>query len=325
MQRMFNRHGLDVSQIARAQFIDSIADGMVALDTEDRIIDINRVAQRLLAPLSRELIGQLVNRVLARWSDVTTNQGNVVGLPDPEAIMQQGAARRFMHIRMTPILGDDGRPIGRLVILHDVTERQEHLAEINNLQEKLREESIHDELTSLYNRRYLSGLLSRAIAQARRELQPVSMIAIDIDHFRAINEAYGQDAGDLVLRQVADFLRRNIRLSDAICRQGGDEFVAVLPNTPTAGSLILAERWRNAISAQTIDLGGVPIHITVSLSLVTFPSNANDADEMLTVADQTLSNAKAAGRNCTIVAPPIEAKPAGASVEARGPDVAPKS
>lgn len=308
VQRMFNRQGLDVGQIARLQFIDSIADGMVALDTQDRIIDINGVAQRLLAPLMRELVGQPVNRALARWGDVMINQGDVLGLPDPDAIMQQGAARRFMHIRITPIQGDDGRPLGRLVILHDVTERQEHLAEIHNLQEKLREESIHDELTNLYNRQYLNGLLTRTLAQAHRELQPVSMILLDIDHFKEINDAYGQDAGNIVLRQMADFLRRNIRLSDAICRHGGDDFVAVLPNTPSNGALILAERWRNGINAQAIDLGGVAMHITISLALVTYPSNAGDVDEMLSAADQALVNAKSAGRNRTVIAPPVEQK-----------------
>jgi len=306
---MFNRQGLDVTQIARAQFIDTIADGMVALDTQDRIIDINPVAQRLLAPLTRELIGQPVMRALARWSDVMNNQGDVVGLPDPEAIMQRGAARRFMHIRIAPIQSEDGRPIGRLVTLHDVTEHQEHLAEIHTLKEKLSEESIHDELTSLYNRRYLGGLLTRALAQARRELQPVSILMLDIDNFKEINEKLGQDAGDLVLRQMADFLRRNIRLSDAICRYGGDEFIGVLPNTPSSGALILAERWRIGISEHPIDLGGAPVRITISLALVTFPTNANDADEMLLVADQVLTSAKAAGRDRTIVAPPVEAKP----------------
>jgi diguanylate cyclase (GGDEF)-like protein len=310
VQRMFNRQGLDVGQIARAQFIDSIADGMVALDTQDRIIDINVVAQKLLAPLTRELIGQPVTRALARWSDVMTNQGAVLGLPDPDAIMQRGAARRFVHIRIAPIQGDDGRPVGRLVILHDVTESQEHLAEIHTLQERLREESIHDELTGLYNRRYLSGLLSRTIAQARRELQPVSLLLLDIDHFKEINEAHGQDAGDLVLRQMADFLRRNIRLSDAVCRYGGDEFIAVLPNTPASGAVILAERWRTGISAHTIDLSGVPHRFTISLGLVTFPTNADDIDEILIVANETLSNAKSAGRNRIVVAPPIEPKPA---------------
>ncbi len=305
VQRLFNRPGMDVSQIARDQFIDTIADGMVALDTQDRIIDINVVAQKLLAPITKEIIGQPVHRALARWSDVTTNQGDVVGLPDPDAIMQRGAPRRFMHILITPIKSSDGRPLGRLVILHDVTESQEHLAEIHGLQERLREESIHDELTGLYNRQYLNGLLTRTLAQAQREAQPVSLILMDIDHFNEINDEYGQEGGDIVLRQIGDFLRRNIRLSDAICRIGGDEFAAVLPNTPMTGALILAERWRNNIGSQPINLGSNTKYVTVSLALVTFPLHAKDVDQLLVVAAKALLDAKDSGRNRTVVAPSI--------------------
>lgn len=305
VQRMFNHQTIEIGRLAREQFIDSIADGMVALDTEDHILDINATAYRLLAPLMRDVIGQSVNHALGRWSDVITSQGAVLGIPDPNAIMQQGAARRFMHIRIAPILGEGERQIGRLVILHDVTELQEHLAEINTLQEKLREDAILDELTGVYNRRYLNGLLTRVLAQARRESQPVSVVQVDIDHFKDVNEKYGQEGGDLVLRQTADFLRRSVRMSDAICRLGGDEFVTVLPNTPQTGALTLAERFRSEYSARTIDVGGVPLHLTISLGIATYPISASDADDIIAATDLAMAAAKRAGRDRTVVAVPV--------------------
>ncbi|HEY3291904.1 MAG TPA: sensor domain-containing diguanylate cyclase [Anaerolineae bacterium] len=302
---MFNHQSVDVGSTAREQFIDNIADGYVALDTDDHIVDINATAYRLLAPLMRNVIGQPVNQALGRWSDVMNSQGALLGIPDPNAVMQQGAARRFMHIRIAPILGEGERQVGRLVMLHDVTELQEHLTEINTLQEKLRDEAILDELTGVYNRRYLNGLLTRVLAQARRESQPVSVVQVDIDHFKDVNEKFGQDGGDLVLRQTADFLRRNVRMSDAICRLGGDEFVTVLPNTPQDGALTLAERFRGGYSARAIDVGGVPLHLTLSLGIATFPKSASDADDMIAAADLAMAAAKRAGRDRTATALPI--------------------
>ncbi len=295
--RIFSRQPGGIVDLARNQFLDSIEDGMLVLDAHDHIVDINAIAQRLLAPEAANLIGRPVDKVLPRWQDLANGQGDMLALTDSSGAQGHGAHRRYMEIRVVPVKDAHSRRIGRLFILHDVTETQQQLAETNSLIEKLREDSIHDELTGLYNRRYLTGLLTREISQAKRENNPLSVTIVDIDQLRAINEAHSQYAGDLVLRQLADLLRRDIRGSDTACRYGGDEFITVLPNTPAEGALVVAERWRAYMKRATFDYEGTRLHVTISLGIATYPVNADNPDALLAAADLALTAAKSSGRD----------------------------
>lgn len=298
--RVFNRQAGSVAEAARTQFIDNIDDGMLALDARDRIVDINAIAQRLLAPAIKDPIGKPVDKVLPRWQDLANGQGDMLALADLAGVEGHEPQRRYMEIRVMPVKDARGKHIGRLFILHDVTESQQQLAETHSLIEKLREDSIHDELTGLYNRRYLSGQLTREIAEAKRENRLLSIVIVDVDQLRAINEANSQYAGDLVLRQLADLLRRDIRGSDTACRYGDDEFIAILPNTPPDGALVVAERWRAFMKKAVFDYEGARLHVTISLGIATYPNNADNSDALLAAADLALAAAKINGRDRTM-------------------------
>src|SRR5512145_521163 len=130
------------------------------------------------------------------------------------------------------------------MIFRDITERKQvekrlryvndrlqgQLIEIGLLQSKLREQAIRDPLTNLFNRRYLEETLDRELARAKRETYPVCIIMIDLDHFKKINDTYGHDAGDQVLKALANTLSEQSRRGDFACRYGGEEFVIVMPN-----------------------------------------------------------------------------------------------
>jgi diguanylate cyclase (GGDEF)-like protein len=173
------------------------------------------------------------------------------------------------------------------------------LAEVEAARRLLREAAIRDGLTNLYNRRFLAARIHDEVARARRESQPLSVIMIDIDHFKRINDLWGHAAGDEVLQRVADTLIWYVRPDDLSARFGGEEFVALLPGTDVAQAEEIAERIRAAIEKLHIPaFGAVPApHVTASLGVARLESAPDDVDELLRRADDAMYEAKDLGRN----------------------------
>ncbi len=176
------------------------------------------------------------------------------------------------------------------------------------LRDTLRQQSIRDPLTGLFNRRYLEEALRRELivaARRREDGEPasVAVVMLDIDHFKRFNDTHGHDAGDAVLREVAQALKRHARQSDFVSRYGGEEFTLVLPNTTLAIATQRIERIRESVASLELsyhgkELGGV----TISLGLAVFPEHGELPDQLLQLADAALYEAKHAGRNRHAVA-----------------------
>jgi diguanylate cyclase (GGDEF)-like protein len=167
-----------------------------------------------------------------------------------------------------------------------------------NLRETLHEQSIRDPLTGLYNRRFLEDSLIRELARAKRKTHPLSIILLDIDHFKRINDTFGHGAGDVVLRRLGLLLQAYVRESDIACRVGGEEFSLLLPEGSLQIATQRAEDIRKAINDLTLkyedqDLGPV----TVSMGVATYPEHGMTADPLIRAADQVLYDAKHKGRN----------------------------
>lgn len=184
------------------------------------------------------------------------------------------------------------------------------LAENTSLQEQLRSQANHDPLTGLHNRRYLDGNLARELIRCGRERQPLSLVLIDIDHFKQINDTYGHLAGDQVLRRLAALLSSEVRGSDIACRYGGEEFLLMLPGLPQDVAQARAEEWRAAFAASPVRFDGVPIAATLSAGIATSPLNGATAEELFQAADHALYQAKGQGRNRVQLAGPLERAPA---------------
>jgi diguanylate cyclase (GGDEF)-like protein len=165
-----------------------------------------------------------------------------------------------------------------------------------------------DPLTKLPNARTVQETLIRMVAQATRTGAPLSAIVLDLDHFKALNDRHGHQAGDEVLVSVGTALRHGVRASDFAGRWGGEEFVVLLPATDHEGAMQAAETMRASLDG--LEVPGVTAHITASLGVATLPDHASDGASLIRVADRALYRAKAAGRNCVVAAVPVEA-PAG--------------
>jgi diguanylate cyclase (GGDEF)-like protein len=170
---------------------------------------------------------------------------------------------------------------------------QAHQLKLN--ERLLREQSTRDYLTNLFNRRYLEETLDREIKRATRQQNLLSVIMLDVDNFKTINDSLGHTAGDITLKNLGELLNAQIRKSDIACRFGGDEFVLVLPDTARETAI---ERAKQLLT--TTQRMNFPAEITISLGIAVFPENGIDSKTLLKNADEALIQAKNKGGKCVV-------------------------
>lgn len=164
--------------------------------------------------------------------------------------------------------------------------------------------SVTDDLTRLYNSRYLNQVLRRETKRAKRAGRPLSLLFIDLDGFKAINDTHGHLSGSRALVEAGAIIRSGARETDVVARFGGDEFALVLPDTGVAGAIAAAERVRDRIAGHAFLAGqGLSVHLTASVGVSTFPDMAQTADELVQAADAAMYQVKAVGKNGIQAAP----------------------
>jgi diguanylate cyclase (GGDEF)-like protein len=183
-----------------------------------------------------------------------------------------------------------------------VENRTKELASAND---RLQILAITDPLTGIYNRRHFFSLAHQAFHQAERYQHDLSVVMIDIDHFKIVNDRFGHAVGDMVLLEFSKILQENIRDADFVARYGGEEFVILMPETPLASAATTAQRLCDIVNRHHFDFDEDQIQITVSLGLASLPSSKDNGidslDNLINYADQALYRAKNAGRNCVAV------------------------
>jgi len=171
------------------------------------------------------------------------------------------------------------------------------------LRETLKNQSIRDSLTSLFNRRYMEEALEREMLRCDRKQQPLSIIMLDVDRFKRFNDTLGHDAGDAVLRELGRCLQSYVRGSDIACRYGGEEFTLILPEASLGVTQLRAEQIRTAVKQLQVECSGQPVGaITLSLGVASFPKHGLEGEAILKAADTALYRAKQEGRDRVIVA-----------------------
>jgi len=222
---------------------------------------------------------------------------------------------RYYITTAKPVISTDGKVASVICISKEITERKRmeeelrqaneklsaQLVEIESLHETLREQAIRDPLTGLYNLRFLNESMKREIAQAIRENNSLSVVLMDIDHFKNFNDTHGHKAGDEVLQALGKMLSTQTRAGDIACRYGGEEFMVIMPSAHTEETFKRAEQWRKMFESTQIDDKGKLLSATISAGVATFPDHGSTGDEIWRAADKALYEAKTAGRNRVVV------------------------
>jgi len=170
--------------------------------------------------------------------------------------------------------------------------------DVHTAKARLAQLAVQDELTGLYNYRYLHTRLAEEFKRAERYRDPLACAMIDIDHFKSFNDTHGHDVGDIVLAEVADRLRGAVREIDVVARYGGEEFLLVLPSTHFSGALTVADRVWRAVGGVPLRKDGKEFDVTVSVGVALYPSrDVRTKDQLLKAADKALYQAKEDGRN----------------------------
>lgn len=239
-------------------------------------------------------------RVIARMrSGEATRHLPILAIVDPDDRMRAVRALELgaHDIILRPV--DEEEIIARARTL---MRRKRYMDALRRRLDQSLEMAITDQLTGLYNRRFLATQLEPLVQRAQCGGEPVSIMAIDIDHFKRCNDTFGHDVGDAVLREFAARLASNTRPSDYACRQGGEEFIVVMPRTTGDIACLAAERLRRAIAASAFIIPGLgqPLEVTISIGVASTEGADDTPETLLKRADQALYEAKRGGRNRVI-------------------------
>ena len=182
-----------------------------------------------------------------------------------------------------------------LLLLHTVADQLAVAVNQAHLFAQMQQQALTDGLTGCYNRRSFELQLERDLHLATRMRQPLSLIMLDLDNFKHINDQSGHDAGDVALCMLAENLREELRAVDTAARFGGDEFVIILPQANCDGAMLVAERLRKRVAQMEVPGFG---QVTASFGVATFPMHASSRDTLVVAADRALYTSKDSGRNC---------------------------
>lgn len=286
----------------RAQVtLESIGDAVITTDVRGHVEHLNPIAETLTGWTNTEAIGQpleTVFRIVNEETGVTVEnpivqclrEGRIVRLANHIALIHQKGHTISIEDSAAPIRDRNEAVIGGVLVFHDVTTKRNHLKEMAY-------QAHHDALTGLPNRLHFKEILCQALAQARRKQSKLAVLFLDLDRFKLINDTKGHNYGDQLLNLVAERVRQTLREGDMIARQGGDEFLVLLPEiSHEEEAATVSERILEEFS-QPLILNGKEVYITTSIGISLYPTDGCDLEALVKQADAAMYSAKYHGRN----------------------------
>lgn len=295
--------------------VERINAGIFAVDRERRIILWNKFMEAYSGKLSQDILGQHLftcfPELPAAWLERKIQGVFTLKNYAFTSWEQRPYLFKFPHNRpvtggidymqqnctFLPVKNHAGEVDYVCITLFDATDTCIYQLMLQEAMASLADASNRDGLTGLYNRRFFDESMAREFSRSRRYQAPLSLILLDIDHFKKINDTYGHLAGDEVLKTTAQQLMKSVRDADTVARYGGEEFVIILPETPLENAMILADRLRVKIADTKISYGDTLINITISLGVTELHSYHERYVSLTNEADQALYASKNAGRN----------------------------
>jgi diguanylate cyclase (GGDEF)-like protein/PAS domain S-box-containing protein len=283
--------------------LDNSRDAIEVIDPATmRFLDVNETECRELGYSREELLTMSVTDIETEFTENQVLEFKAQILQNGEGIFESTHRRKddtTYPVEVRAKMIKIGQPY-MLSIVRDITERKLADAQVQQLQDQLREQALHDPLTGLHNRRYLDEAIGRELIRSARNKQPIGIVMCDLDHFKLVNDTYGHLVGDEILRVFAELLKKHARGSDIVCRFGGEEFVLFLPDMPPAVAYQRAEQLRTSLAA--LQIGKEGIRVTASFGVAAFPENGKTMDSLIGAVDAAMYQAKEAGRNRVVVA-----------------------
>ncbi|MDQ3930927.1 MAG: diguanylate cyclase [Chloroflexota bacterium] len=298
--------------------LHGVADGILVQDTAANVIFANSAGVQDLGIVSLGALRETPFEQVLRQFEFMTESGEACTperlpilralrgeqVPDEVYCFVHGLTReeRWYILNATPVFDRLGNVQFAVTIFKEISERK-------RTERTLLELSVRDELTGLYNRRELNRLLTEEVDRYRRYGRSASLVLVDIDHFKLVNDTHGHKAGDAVLRQVAQLMQAKLRGTDRVARFGGEEFAIVLPDTPPAAAHEVAENIRRAVASLSCrykrgDGTAVGVQITVSMGVAGLSDSVGSVEDWVESADAALYFSKRTGRNKTTCSEP---------------------
>ena len=301
---------MDYIPVAHELIFKNIDEGVVIFDEKMRIIDLNPAAAKLLQLEFPQLIdhSQKIHEDFLRmiqpfFNKEKTNRFEAISPHNSEV---------WLNICVSPLRNERSLFLGWVAIYEDVTLRKKaedelrrinqalgnQLDDISKLEDQLREQIKRDALTGVYNRGYLEEVLKHEISKAQINQTCLSLMMLDVDDFKIINDTFGHKAGDVVVIELGRFLKDKTRENDCVSRYGGDEFVLILPGMDNEDARQRAEILCQEIHNLKFSIPGLDLPVTVSIGLSTYPKDGKTNDDLLGAADAALYHAKLSGKDC---------------------------
>ena len=286
----------DLVSIAKSRVFDDMDDIVVIIDRSSRVADYNPALHQIVPEQGRDYTGQPLPMVFERYPKIAEFAATRWD-GEADIALNDGTGRVF-RVRLHTV-GQSNRRRGRQMLakyltMTDITKEMTMVRTMKDLADL-------DALTGIANRRSFYDQIEQLIG-GQRVGCPISVIMLDIDHFKSVNETYGHKAGDMVLQRIASLLSQNIRAQDILARYGGEEFIIAIPDMGASEAVALAHRLRMSISAFEEIYEGQPIKVTASLGVACDTTGPGfDMESLMRTADGALYEAKSSGRNAVVL------------------------